>query len=335
MAVLGAMAPKHDADFVFVDVTNSSGWSNQGVSWLIGLLSTVYPFLGYDAACHLAEEMPRPERNVPIAMVGSVVVNGIMGFGYAIMLLFSLGDLEGLLTSATGFPFMQLFLNVTQNKGGATVLILMPTLIAVAGTLSTMFPPGLGVLSFSKDRGRPFQETFADIVITANAAGCTSTSRTFWAFARDSATPYSKYFSHVNTSLQVPVRAVVLVTICEMLLGFIYLGSTTAFNAILSMAIIGMYTSYLLPIVYMSLYGRRKLVGKFGPFKLGNVFGPITNVAAICWLVVAIVFSTFPTLQPVTPQNMNYAIAVMGGWLLAGVVFYFIAGKGKYAGPIL
>ena len=120
-----------------------------------------------------------------------------------------------------------------------------------------------------------------------------------------------------------------------MLLGFIYLGSTTAFNAILSMAIIGMYTSYLLPIVYMSLYGRRKLVGKFGPFKLGNVFGPITNVAAICWLVVAIVFSTFPTLQPVTPQNMNYAIAVMGGWLLAGVVFYFIAGKGKYAGPIL
>ncbi|KAH7389189.1 amino acid transporter-like protein [Cadophora sp. MPI-SDFR-AT-0126] len=301
MAVLGAMAPKHDAQFVFVEVTNSSGWSSQGVSWLVGLLSTVYPFLGYDAACHLAEEMPRPERNVPIAMVGSVVVNGIMGFGYAIMLLFSLGDLEGLLTSATGFPFMQLFLNVTQSKGGATVLILVPTLIAVA----------------------------------ANAAGCTSTSRTFWAFARDSATPYSKYFSHVNTPLQIPVRAVVLVTICEMLLGFIYLGNSTAFNAILSMAILGMYTSYLLPIVYMALYGRRKLVGKFGPFKLGNVLGPVTNVAAICWLVVAIVFSTFPTLQPVTPQNMNYAIVVMGGWLVAGMVFFFISGKGKYAGPIL
>jgi len=164
MAVLGAMAPKHDADFVFVDVTNSSGWSNQGLSWLIGLLSTVYPFLGYDAACHLAEEMPRPERNVPIAMVGSVVVNGIMGFGYAIMLLFSLGDLEGFLTSATGFPFMQLFLNVTKNKGGATVLILMPTLIAVAGTWSTMFLPGLVVFLFCRNPGRPIQEDFSLIL---------------------------------------------------------------------------------------------------------------------------------------------------------------------------
>lgn len=48
----------------------------------------------YDAACHLAEEMPRPARDVPIAMVGSVAVNGILGLGYCIMLLYSLGDLD-------------------------------------------------------------------------------------------------------------------------------------------------------------------------------------------------------------------------------------------------
>lgn len=44
--VLGAMAPKHTASFVFVEVTNTSGWSNGGISWLVGLLSSVYPFLG-------------------------------------------------------------------------------------------------------------------------------------------------------------------------------------------------------------------------------------------------------------------------------------------------
>jgi choline transport protein len=47
MAVLGAMAPKHDAYFVFVQVKNTSGWENDGVSWLVGLLSAVYPLLGY------------------------------------------------------------------------------------------------------------------------------------------------------------------------------------------------------------------------------------------------------------------------------------------------
>jgi choline transport protein len=204
MVTLGVMAPKHNAAFVFLDVTNTSGWSNDGVSWLVGLLSTMYPFLGYDAACHLAEEMPQPERNVPIAILGSVGANGVMGFGFGVMLLFSLGNLDELLSSPTGFPFMQLFLNITKSHVGATILILVVSFVAVA----------------------------------ANAAGCTSTSRTFWAFARDSAVPYSKYFAHVDPRLRIPVRSVVAVTIFQMSLGLIYLGNSTAFNAILSMAVL-------------------------------------------------------------------------------------------------
>jgi choline transport protein len=46
VVVLGVMAPKNTASFVFTEVTNSSGWANDGVSWLVGLLSAVYPFLG-------------------------------------------------------------------------------------------------------------------------------------------------------------------------------------------------------------------------------------------------------------------------------------------------
>jgi choline transport protein len=300
MVVMGVMAPKHDAHFVFVEFSNTSGWASDGTSWLVGLLSTIYPFLGYDAACHLAEEMPLPSRNVPLAMVGSVLVNGAMGLGFAIMLLFSLGDLNDLLTSPTGFPFMQLFLNITSNKAGATVLILIVSLIAVA----------------------------------ANAAGCTSTSRTFWAFARDSATPYSRLFAHVDPKLHVPVPAIIAVTVFQMLLGLLYLGNSTAFNAILSMAILGMYASYILPIIYMALYGRKKLDREqFGPFSMGTVLGPVVNTVALGWLIVAMTFSTFPSVQPVTPQNMNYAVVVMGGWLAIGTVYFFALGRKKYVGP--
>jgi hypothetical protein len=46
VVVLGVMSPKHSARYVFADVANSSGWSNDGVAWLVGLLSSVYPFLG-------------------------------------------------------------------------------------------------------------------------------------------------------------------------------------------------------------------------------------------------------------------------------------------------
>ncbi|KAI8299131.1 Choline transport protein [Colletotrichum sp. SAR11_59] len=73
------MSEKNSASFVFTEVYNETGWSSDGVAWLVGLISTVYPFLGYDAACHLAEELPDAARNMPLAMIGSIVLNGLMG----------------------------------------------------------------------------------------------------------------------------------------------------------------------------------------------------------------------------------------------------------------
>lgn len=49
VSVLGALSTKHSAAYVFTEFSNTSGWSNDGVSWLVGLLSTVYPFLGYES----------------------------------------------------------------------------------------------------------------------------------------------------------------------------------------------------------------------------------------------------------------------------------------------
>jgi choline transport protein len=42
----GIMSPKHDAYYVFVEVNNETGWESGGLAWMIGMLSTVYPFLG-------------------------------------------------------------------------------------------------------------------------------------------------------------------------------------------------------------------------------------------------------------------------------------------------
>ena len=47
-------------------------------------MSAIYQLLShsYDAACHLAEEMVNPRRTNPIAILGSVVVNGVRGLAY-------------------------------------------------------------------------------------------------------------------------------------------------------------------------------------------------------------------------------------------------------------
>lgn len=296
------MSPKNNASFVFTEVSNSSGWTNGGISWLVGLLSAVFPLLGYDAACHLAEEMPHASRNVPLAMIGSVTVNGVLGLAYCIMLLFCTGPLDVLLSTPTGFPYIQIFYDATQSKVGTVLVSLTITIIA----------------------------------IVACAAGITSTSRTFWAFARDKAVPFDKYFSHVNHSSQVPVRSVVIVTVLQMLLGFIYLGNTTAFNAILSMAVLGLYASYLVPIIYFMVYGRPTFAAhEFGAFRMPKTLGLVLNILSCAWLILAMIFSTFPTFMPVTPQNMNYSIVVMSGWVFLGGVYYFVRGKNKFEVPVV
>lgn len=256
----------------------------------------------YDAACHLSEEIPDPARNVPIAMVGSVVVNGLIGLVYCIVLLFSIGSLDDLLSTPTNFPFMQIYLAVTKSTAGTTVMSLLIIIIA----------------------------------ITANVACVTSASRTAWAFARDKGTPFDRYFGKVSKKHHVPVHCVILVTIVQVLLGFIYLGNTTAFNAILSMAIIGLYLSYTLPIIYMLIYGRSKThKAQYGPFKLGKPLGIILNVISIIWMIVVMIFSTFPSVMPVDSQNMNYSSVVMVGWLVVGVVYYMGPGHKKYDVPVV
>jgi amino acid transporter len=244
--------------------------------------------------------MPHASRNVPIAMVGSVGINGFLGLVYVIILLFSTGPLDALLQTPTGYPFMQIFLDTTKSNVGTTLLSLLISCIATAATV----------------------------------AGVTSTSRTLWAFARDKSTPFDKHLSKVNQRLEVPVYAIVVTTVLQMLLGFIYLGNTTAFNAFLSMAIIGMYISYALPILAM-LFARKRLssANGFGPFELGRIAGPVLNIVSLMWIIVVVVFSIFPSIMPVTPQNMNYSIVVMAAWLIVGGLYYAIRGRDKFQVP--
>ncbi|EQL03101.1 choline transport protein [Ophiocordyceps sinensis CO18] len=297
VVTLGVMADKKAASFVFAEFVNSSGWESDGISWLVGLLSTVYPFLGYDAACHMAEELPHASRNVPLAMIGSVVINGIMGLVYCVLLLFSATSLDRLVETPTGFPFMEIYLDATRSRVGATIMSLMLVLVAIAATV----------------------------------ASTTSTSRTLWAFARDKATPCHEYLSHVDPGLQIPVRSVVLVVGLQALLGFLYLCNDTAFSAILSMAIIGLYLSYILPIGYMLFHGRQRLDRRdLASFRLSPWLGVALNVVSMIWMVVVMIFSTFPP----APQTMNYSSVVLAGWVVFGAIYYIVAARHKFEVPM-
>lgn len=95
-----------------------------------------------------------------------------------------------------------------------------------------------------------------------------------------------------------PLNAQLCVTAIVAVLGCLYLGSSTAFNALLGSAVTINNLAYIIPILTNVILGRKTMYK--GTFHMGAVKGMIVNVVTLCWLVFAIVFFSFPYYMPVT-----------------------------------
>ena len=69
VVTIPASAPTHmTASFVFETLINNTGWTLDGIAFIVGLINTNWAFSCLDCVTHLAEEVPRPERVIPIAI---------------------------------------------------------------------------------------------------------------------------------------------------------------------------------------------------------------------------------------------------------------------------
>ncbi|KAF5021259.1 hypothetical protein F66182_6657 [Fusarium sp. NRRL 66182] len=166
---------------------------------------------------------------------------------------------------------------------------------------------------------------FCSISITVAA------SRTTWAFARDRAIPLSRVWSRVSRRHGTPIMALVLTTVIEMLLGLIYLGSSSAFNAFIAVGVIGLATSYGIPIA-LSMLTRRAGVNT-APWTFGKRIGWVINILALAWICFEFILFSMPPAIPVTPVTMNYAIAVFFGFMTMSAFWYVVHARHVYKGP--
>jgi choline transport protein len=116
------------------------------------------------------------------------------------------------------------------------------------------------------------------------------------------------------------------------LLSLINVGSSTAFNAIISLATVALYVSYLIPIFCLVQKRFSSEIITWGPWTLGR-YGVFINIFALCYGIFICIFLPFPSQRPITSMNMNYALTVFAFVVVFAIVDWFLRGRKVYIGP--
>ncbi|KAF2112669.1 amino acid permease 2 [Lophiotrema nucula] len=298
--VFWVLNPRASAKVTFTHFTNDGGWSSMGLSLMVGQISAIYACICSDAAAHMSEEIKDAGKTVPRAMIGSYVVNGILGLIFLVSYMFMMTDVETALNDPTGYPHIWVFSQAV-SAGGVVALNVIPTILIFAGTLSFNL----------------------------------STSRQTWAFARDKGLPFSSWIGRVNKKLEIPANAVTLTCLITVALSLINIGSDVAFNAIISLNVSSLMITYMFSIGAV-LY-RRIRHPELLPrcrWSLGR-WGIPVNAGGFLYSTHAFFWSFWPNATPVTAVDFNWSVVMFMGVAFICMIDYVVRARKQYTGPVV
>jgi amino acid transporter len=299
--------PAHHQSFstVFGHTINNSGFSG---SWLwfvllLGLLQAQYTYTGYDASAHMSEETQGASRSAARGVIMSIVVSAVFGYILALGVTFAIQD-YGKTTGAGGFAVKQVFLDAL---GPTTAKVML------AITVGAQFYCGMSSI--------------------------TSASRMMYAFSRDGATPGHRLWRRLNAN-RVPVYSVWAIAVLAFLCALpAYFGpnGVVAYVAVTSIATIGLYIAYAIPI-YLRL--RAGDAWEPGEWNLGRWYKPIGWIALV-WVAFISVLFILPTAPAGVPWSnkftwvsFNYAIVAVGGTMILVGGWWVLSASKWFKGPV-
>jgi amino acid transporter len=85
----------------------------------------------------------------------SVIPNAVLGFLMAVTIIFTLGDVDSVLYTATFQPFIQLFYNATGSYAATNAMTSIVIILLVSCCISEVATASRQIWSFARDRGLP------------------------------------------------------------------------------------------------------------------------------------------------------------------------------------
>ncbi|MEU6222849.1 amino acid permease [Streptomyces sp. NPDC047042] len=285
LGIILLIGHRHQPLSVVFDTAGTGGgdWLWTGLFAAVGFVG--WAFVGFESAGAIAEEVVDAERNVPKAMVASLLAIGAVVLFSGLALVLAIPDMQAVVSGAVLDPTAETAQAALGNSVTKPLFVLI-----VIGFLASM------------------------------TAAQTSASRIIWSFARDNVLPASGRLSRLAGRHQYPLAAVVTAGALSMIVlcaGF----SAKFYNTLVSFSTGGFFVAFAMPVVAVLVHRMR---GRWTPGRvtLGRWGCPVTVVAAL-WLVFELVNIVWPR-SPQLPWYENYAVLLAMAFVaLLGFVLWF------------
>jgi amino acid transporter len=246
----------------------------------------------------MSEEAANATKAVPYGILMSIGSCWLLGFVLVIVIAACMNpDPTVVLTSPFGQPMAQIYFEALGKNGALGMMSLL---------MIVQFLMGVSIL--------------------------VAASRQSWAFSRDGALPFSKFFRPISKTFgYIPVRTTLGCAFLAGVLGLLCLIAPAAAAALFSLAVAGNNLAWGTPIFCRIVWGQKKF--KPGPFYTGRASVPIAW-AAIIFLVFGIALCMFPVGGPnPTPQTMNYTVVINMAVWCGALAYYYIDAHKWFTGP--
>jgi amino acid transporter len=241
---------------LFTGVAGGSGSFAIG-PFLAAVAIVGWAFIGFESAADVAEEVEEPERNVPKALIVSLVFVACIVMYAGLALILAIPDLPAVVAGDVPDPIAA---TLSAELGSWIVKPMM--LVVCTGFTAGMVAVGAAV------------------------------SRVAFAMSRRQQLPAARFMGRLSQAERLPINAI-LVTSAVSALVLIGAVAASLYDTLIALASGGFYIAFALPVVAL-LWTRLRGRWEPGVFSLGRVGSLVVNGLAAAWLVFEVVNIAWP-----------------------------------------
>lgn len=270
------------------------------MTFILGLINPCWGFAGIDSATHMVDDTGynMSRKLVPKVLICNVLLGFFTSFTYSIVMFYCVTDINSVINSI--LPIVQIYYQATGNK---SLSAFMQSSCIITGI----------VCGFSSS-------TWQNRILW-------SVSRTHLHLChgevRKSKLKVLDKLSTISSPHGIPLYAHVISHFFVLIIGCIFMGSNTAFSAIISACISILYSSYAVPCAILVFFkGRKSFMDTviqeqrslgINPHRIYKGFlALVPHTLAICWAAFCLIMFAFPYTLPAAGGNMNYVCVVYG-----------------------